>query len=126
MNRDRFHLDGVVGRALEQGREVRITDAEGYGFHLEIDGQPVTETYDGEGIPWDSIGFPLLPRRGGQTVTEDALDIARDVMFTGSEPRCPHCTGPREWFTVTRDDGDQVEVSRCRRCKRTVPERGKA
>lgn len=124
MNRDTLWLANVIQRALEQDREVTLTKAERYGLNVEIDGEPVTESPNGEGLPWESFDYPLLPHRGLPPVTEDAVDHALDIMFSGPEPRCPVCTGPREWYTVSAGDAREVSVSRCIRCQRTAPARG--
>lgn len=131
MTERRLSMADVIQFALEQGREVRLTtDSDGYGFHVEIDGQRLTEFY-GEGVsdgyPWETLEAPLFGRRRrlrggarGSILTEDAMDLAHEIMTSGERPRCPECYGWRTEETLTRD-GEEREVIRCQRCGVTRP-----
>ena len=110
-------MSSVIARALEQGRRVEIV-MDGGGLHLEIDGERLTD--GSSGLPLESFEYPLR-NRGVPNVSERALDLADRVMFTGDEPRCPQCYGPRMYFTTTSDGGRDVRLAHCQRCHVTVP-----
>lgn len=113
-------MSTVVSRALSQERTVELVSGD-RGIHLEIDGERLTDGTSG--LPLESFEYPLKDRRGAN-VSRDALDLAERILFSGEEPRCPDCYGPREWFTVTSDAGREVLLSHCWRCHRTIAEDG--
>lgn len=118
MTRDGPWMSSVVARALRQDRRVELAldDRE---IHLEIDGDRLTED---AALPLESFEYPLKDRRG-PNVSEDALTLADDIMFSGPNPRCPRCYGRRTRYTVTTD-GRTTTVTYCYGCKRAVPSGG--
>lgn len=115
MTRERLWLSDVVKEALEQGREITITEADGYGVNLEIDGEAVTETPSGDGLPWETFEYQFIGL-GGPTVTRDSLELAEDILFSGDTPRCRECYRKRNQFTAFSGPLGRVELSRCSRC----------
>jgi ribosomal protein S27AE len=111
-------MSTVVARALGQDRRVELA-MDDRGVHLKIDGERLTD--GSSGLPLESFEYPLVDRLG-RNVSEDALDLAERVLFTGEKPRCPRCYGPRTWFTVHADGAREVRLSHCWRCHRTVRE----
>ncbi|NUC74730.1 hypothetical protein HTZ84_20935 [Haloterrigena sp. SYSU A558-1] len=80
---DWLWLDEIVEKALQQDRDVLIEAANGYGFHIVVDGVPVTESERApekdEGLPWEGLEYPLV--RGGRTSSSDqALEKAREIV----------------------------------------------
>jgi len=105
----------VVNRALEQDRDVSLAMGD-RGIHLEIDGQALTEGT--AGLPLESFEYPLWDGRGF-SVSSDALALADDILFSGEEPRCPRCYGPRAYYPVNTDRGEPHRVAYCYRCERS-------
>lgn len=79
LSEHRLDLDDVVEKALEQDREVVLTRAERYGFHVVIDGVPVTEQSGDcdDGLPWEGLTYPIDDSR--LNPSERAIEKSEEV-----------------------------------------------
>lgn len=117
----RIYGSEVVAHALKQDRTVVLTPADRHGFHLEIDGRPLTDGSDG--LPVECFDFPILEKgRRNTGIAEDAVGLSEDILFSTDPPHCSDCYGYQTRRTVTKENGEDVTVLHCRRCERTRPE----
>lgn len=78
-------LDDIMYEAVQQGRTVELTDADGYGYQIEIDGTPLLAT--GEGIARETFSYPLDHVPINDAATELADAMLRDRERRGNRSR---------------------------------------
>lgn len=52
-------LGDLIHQAFREGRTVTLEKADGYGFQICVDGVAITDEGRGEGLPWESFGYPI-------------------------------------------------------------------
>jgi hypothetical protein len=65
-------LDNILQHALKQGRTVELALADEHGYTILVDGEPLTETTSGHGLPHETFGTEL-DCISGLTDTSQAL-----------------------------------------------------
>lgn len=78
-------LDDIIHEAVLQGRTVELTDSEGYGYQIEIDGTPLLA--NGEGINHETFGYPIDSVPINREATEIAEEMLRDHVGRGQRNR---------------------------------------
>lgn len=122
MTRNELLLSRVLIEAMEQGREVRLTPADRNGVDVEIDGRSISETHSGEGLPWESFSYPVVPYRGTSSFTQESQEWAHEIMMASDSDRCPECYRTRTRFTT--EERPDTELIHCPGCEHVKPARG--
>ena len=112
----KFRLDYYISKALDQGRTVEITKADDYGYHIEIDGVPLTRNKDKIENGWDDDGLPheMFDVRTSDSLSDEAEDLIEQIEQefaqskvddTGEVPRLKESRVPTRMLKVMHDEG---------------------
>ncbi|MFW5900480.1 MAG: hypothetical protein ACOCTH_01730 [Halodesulfurarchaeum sp.] len=71
-----IELDDLIQQAFREGREVDLVQAEEYGYHIEIDGVPITDGGTGDGLPREIFSWPVE----GWTRTPEAEEKVEELI----------------------------------------------
>ena len=94
----RINLMDVIIAALEQGREVRIEDADRYGYHITVDGQPINRLDENAvvgGFAWETFDYELTEpsSRIGIESLEKCLELVASDRCGWTCPECGQLCG---------------------------------
>lgn len=112
----KFRLYEYISKALNQGRTVKITKADDYGFHIEIDGVPLTRRdemiergREDHGLPHETfeIGVPDSVSEAAESKMEEIEQEYAEskVVEDGEIPRLKESGVPTRMLKVMYDEG---------------------